>query len=200
MVVGCVVLSIPAFWYLLGTMFSAGISMTLSELANIGEFLGGMAVIASLVYLAIQIRQNTKTVRGTTLQQNTDFWGDLFLQLADPGLTQVFAVGMPGRSDITPSIYLQFHFIARAMFLGMENQYFQFRNGILDSESYLGYEKVIRFQLLAYRGFRIHWEQNRFAYSPAFVSHIDALIETTPESKGAPLVDEWVAIATRMQG
>ena len=174
--------------------------MTLSELASIGEFLGGMAVIASLAYLAIQIRQNTKTVRGTTLQQNTDFWGDLFLQLADPRLTQVFVVGMQGRSDITPSIYLQFHFIARAMFPGMENHYFQFRNGILDSESYLGYQKFIRFQLLTYRGFRIHWEQNRFAYSPAFVSHIDALIETTPESKGALLVDEWVAIATRMQG
>ena len=50
--------------------------MTLANLANIGEFIGGIAVIVSLIYLALQIRHNTKTVRGSTLQQNTDFWGD----------------------------------------------------------------------------------------------------------------------------
>ncbi len=34
--------------------------MTLSDLGNIGEFLSSIAVIASLVYLSFQIRQNTK--------------------------------------------------------------------------------------------------------------------------------------------
>lgn len=36
--------------------------MTLEQLANIGELIGGLAVVASLIYLAIQIRQNTKIV------------------------------------------------------------------------------------------------------------------------------------------
>ena len=173
--------------------------MTLSDLANIGEFFGGIAVLGSLVYLAIQIRQNTKAVRGATLQQNTDFWGNLFLQLADQKLTLTYAVGMQGRPDIPPINFAQFHFIARAMFLGLENQYFQYRHGILDSESYLGYERIIKGQVLAYRGFRIYWEQNSVYYSPIFISYIDALVESTPELVGAPLLDEWVAIATRMQ-
>jgi hypothetical protein len=74
--------------------------MTLASLANVGEFLGGIAVIVSLVYVALQIRQNTKTIRGSTLQQNTDFWGDLFLQLAQPELAHVYSTGMQGRADI----------------------------------------------------------------------------------------------------
>jgi hypothetical protein len=174
--------------------------MTLANLANIGEFIGGIAVVVSLIYVALQIRQNTKTIRGSTLQQNTDFWGDMFLQLAHPELAKVFAIGMQGRADIAPIIFTQFSFIARSMFLGLENQYFQYRNGILDPDSYLGYEKIIQTQILAYRGFRIYWEQYHFFYSPAFISHIDALIERTPEAVGAPLLEEWIAIAARLQG
>jgi hypothetical protein len=48
--------------------------MTLSELSDIGEIVGGVAVVASLVYLALQIRQNTRAVRGSTLHFNVDLW------------------------------------------------------------------------------------------------------------------------------
>jgi len=37
--------------------------MNLDALGNIGDFVGGIAVIATLVYLAIQIRQNTRQVQ-----------------------------------------------------------------------------------------------------------------------------------------
>ncbi len=37
--------------------------MTLSDLGNIGEFVGGLLVLASLFYLASQIRQNTRAMR-----------------------------------------------------------------------------------------------------------------------------------------
>ena len=174
--------------------------MTLASLANVGEFLGGIAVVVSLVYVALQIRQNTRTIRGSTLQQNTDFWGDLFLQVAHPELAKVFAIGMQGSADIPPVIFTQFSCIARSIFLGMENQYFQYRNGVLDSGSYLGYEKIIKAQILAHRGFRIYWEQNSSYFSSAFTSHIDALIDSTPEAVGAPELEEWIVIASRLQG
>jgi hypothetical protein len=37
--------------------------MTLEQLANIGEALGGMAVLVSLIYLIIELRRGTKTAR-----------------------------------------------------------------------------------------------------------------------------------------
>lgn len=37
--------------------------MSLGDLGNLGEFLGGIAVVVSLIYLAAQIRQNTKQVK-----------------------------------------------------------------------------------------------------------------------------------------
>lgn len=40
----------------------------LQELGNLGDFVGGIAVVATLVYLALQIRQNTATTRVQTVQ------------------------------------------------------------------------------------------------------------------------------------
>ena len=39
--------------------------MDLTQLANLGEFIGGVAVVASLLYVGTQIRQNTDSIRET---------------------------------------------------------------------------------------------------------------------------------------
>lgn len=42
--------------------------MNLQDPANVGELVGGIAVIASLVYLAIRIHQNARSLRARTFQ------------------------------------------------------------------------------------------------------------------------------------
>ena len=46
--------------------------MSLEDLGNIGELIAAFAVIASLIYLAVQIRQNTQSVRASTVQAISD--------------------------------------------------------------------------------------------------------------------------------
>ena len=41
--------------------------MTLAELGSLGEFVGAIGVVATLVYLAYQIRQNTHQLEQSTL-------------------------------------------------------------------------------------------------------------------------------------
>jgi hypothetical protein len=40
----------------------------LDVLGNLGDFVGGLAVVVTLIYLALQIRQNTATTRVQTVQ------------------------------------------------------------------------------------------------------------------------------------
>ena len=43
--------------------------MNLSDLANVGQVIwGAVAVVISLIYVALQIRQNTNAVRAATAQ------------------------------------------------------------------------------------------------------------------------------------
>jgi len=74
--------------------------MELDVLANVGEFLGGLAVIVSLIYVVVSIRQNTRQLREnvkvqTLTEQRAGYeqhdryrtalrdreWAELFLQI-----------------------------------------------------------------------------------------------------------------------
>ena len=43
--------------------------MTIEQLGSTGEFIAALATLATLVYLAIQIRQSTASVRSASAQQ-----------------------------------------------------------------------------------------------------------------------------------
>ena len=46
----------------------------IETLANWGEFLGGLAVIVSLIYVGIQVRNSAKQTMLSTMQQGTELW------------------------------------------------------------------------------------------------------------------------------
>jgi hypothetical protein len=169
----------------------------LSELADIGELVGGVAVVASLIYLALQVRQNTRAVRGSTLHLNTDLWASVFLRLPDQETAQAYIAGMSGRADIKPLHYTQFFFICKAMFLALEDQFYQAREGTLDGEIYAAYERATAAQLLAFRGFRLWWAQTRSTFSVSFVERIDGLLTRTPEEDPGAFIQEWRALAEK---
>ena len=54
----------------------------LEHLGNIGDFLGGIGVVVTLIYLASQIRQNTNTVRATGAAANDELLTRMAVVLA----------------------------------------------------------------------------------------------------------------------
>ena len=51
----------------------------LEALGNIGDFLGGIGVVITLIYLATQIRENTQSLGAASLQSVLDGFRDRFL-------------------------------------------------------------------------------------------------------------------------
>ncbi len=67
-------------------------------LGNYGEFLGAIAVFATLVYLAIQIRQNTaaqltatELAKADVTYKTADGYSRFYQMLADEGLAEIWA-------------------------------------------------------------------------------------------------------------
>ena len=46
--------------------------MTLQDLGDLGDLIGGIAVVITLIYLAVQIRQNTALITAQTVQASVD--------------------------------------------------------------------------------------------------------------------------------
>jgi hypothetical protein len=65
--------------------------MTLENLASIGEIVSSIAVVISLVYLAVQIRSNTEAGRSATYQAIVSDFGALNNTMAStPELSHLF--------------------------------------------------------------------------------------------------------------
>ena len=98
--------------------------MGLEQLGNVGEFVGAIAVLASVIYLARQIRQNTAAVRGSTFQASIDGWQAFMLHMSQPeqvSLGQATEVA----DEPTDEQIIRLWWIARISFRRFENDFYQ---------------------------------------------------------------------------
>ncbi len=174
--------------------------MNLEQLANLGEFVSGVAVIASLIYLAIQIRQNTQSVKSSTLATNTTNWSSMLVNMASDDKSEAYLSGIMGKEDISAAHFLQFVQIARAMLISFETQYYQCQSGALDKDIYLGYQRACTDQMLVFPGFQMVWEITREGFSPAFSELVENLISEIEEGDSFLLIQKWQQLARQRKG
>ena len=126
--------------------------MTIIELGALGEFLGAIGVIATLAYLAIQIRQNTRSLNASqrlalaqTYQMRADALQNMLVQAAEserigPIISKLTSVGYP--EDVTSLDQLSvaergsFRQWQIAQQTHWDNMFYQYQQGFLDDEYY----------------------------------------------------------------
>ncbi len=87
--------------------------MTIQDLGSIGEFVAAAATVATLVYLAVQIRQNTLSMRASDYQdavRSANEWGALFVH--HPETVAIFRKGLARPDSLDPGEDSEFtHFL-----------------------------------------------------------------------------------------
>src|SRR5450432_96104 len=63
---------------------NGGASMSLSDLASLGSFVSGFAVLTSLVYLTLQVRQTERNQKSSIRHSRVSRIVELHVALADP--------------------------------------------------------------------------------------------------------------------
>lgn len=165
--------------------------MTLVDLANIGQAVGSLAVVASLVFVGLQVRQNTKANKATTLQMNADYWLTYLTTLADKRFSDLYSKGALGREELDGGQFGQFFILCRATFMGCENQHYQFRAGLLDEDAYRGYEATIGEQIAAFPGVRAMWQLVKHTYGNEFAVFLDKQIASMDAHNRGSIQKQW---------
>jgi hypothetical protein len=110
--------------------------MTLQDWGSIGEILGAVAVLCSLIYLAVQIRQNTRSVEANTMQDLSEGYKGIYLTMAtDPILAPIMLKQANGIELTEEEDFRLFAFQA-VVWRATENMFFQAQRGTIDA-SYL---------------------------------------------------------------
>jgi len=66
----------------------------LEALGNIGDFVGGIAVVVTLIYLAVQVRQNTAALRTASRQEIAAGFRDVNRLNLDPNALRAYGEGL----------------------------------------------------------------------------------------------------------
>jgi len=105
--------------------------MNPEDLGNVGEFVAAIATIATLIYLAIQIRQNTAAVRSSTHQQQVDTTFAIHTNVSnDPDLAKLITKANSNFSSLDDSQQLQLLYFYTNYFNMWHFQYTNMRKGL----------------------------------------------------------------------
>ena len=149
--------------------------MTLEDLGNVGEFVGAIGVVLSLLYLGVQIRQNTKSVRASTHHTTSVAGNAVQLAFAEAGVGELVLKAGRAYADLTPAERFRFTMLMRAFLSFQEDVYLQHREGLLPDGVWDSRARTI-IEALAQPGTRDWWERNRHIYSSVFQRAVAELL------------------------
>ncbi|MCZ6665161.1 MAG: hypothetical protein O7B81_07645 [Gammaproteobacteria bacterium] len=161
--------------------------LTLEQWAFIAEVASGIGVIASLIYLAVQIRQNSKMVAAQTFQSISSTSADLAFRMAEnPEIANLMAAVFSDREGLTDEQHLRIDLTLRAAFRNFENYYYQFHRGFLEEDMWEGFRQTMLAMIHGKIG-RDWWSRNKFGFGKRYREFIDREIETF-----SPPIRAWV--------
>lgn len=149
--------------------------MTLSDLAAIGGFLGGAAVVASLVFVGLQLRQNTQAMRAAASQAHAANLQQIVSDIVtDDDTARLFRVGLSGPERLTDDERVRFIALISSFFRFFEAARLQWRHGQLDPQHWHYVEYQMR-DLVRQPGVQMYWRMRKHWHSHEFCDWVEAL-------------------------
>jgi hypothetical protein len=147
--------------------------MTLDQVANIAEISAAALVIVSLIYVAIQIKQNTKATQLSTSQAFIDTYGKVVMQIyGDKQFRDIYWRGLKGLANLHGSETAAFAAWTIHTCRIWESFYYQWQEGVFDDHLWAGW-KIQLCDLFGYRGIREIWSARNHQLSEEFREFVD---------------------------
>ena len=177
--------------------------MALSDLASIGSLVSGVAVLGSLIYLALQVRQTDRNQQASIRHGRITRVVDMLLARSDPGVAEAWRRGMQNPDETTQTELSQFLTLCTAMFAHLEDSFYQHEEGLLNEDAFAFALSGTR-SMAGYPGFRVAWKSNvRRLHAGRFRDFMDGIIARASREAPShlPSVDEWrAAFAAELAG
>ena len=158
--------------------------MTLSDLASIGSLVSGIAVLVSLIYLSLQVKQAERNQQALIRQGRTERAIDILIAGMEPSMTDAITRVNTGAANVTSTELDQYFYWQVANFRSYEDSFWQHKEGLLTASDFDGLVTSITFAV-GLPAARLAWRRTRDAYHGDFVKFVDELVAKTPIRKWA---------------
>jgi hypothetical protein len=184
--------TLRAQWRMTASIREKGKAMTLSDVASIGSLISGLAVLVSLVYLSLQVRQTDRNQQATIRQGRINRAVELVTTRMVPTVAEAVSNGLDGDQNLTAQQLALFVSYADGYFLHAEDTYYQHEVGLLDEAAFAtfaAYQRVAFTQC----GMRVQWKRQRAYYTGAYVTFMDRLLDEARISPAHDALGDWRA-------
>ena len=154
--------------------------MDLESLAYLGEVIGAAAVVASLLYLAIQVRQSTRAQQtenySRALERVSTMQGTLS---QDNNLSRIFATGVEDASRLTTLEKIRFTWALYEAFDAFEFMFYTYKNEEIPEEVWARWSDTVAWWLI-FPGVQEWWASRPVKFSDSFTEFVEAILQNNP--------------------
>jgi hypothetical protein len=181
--------------------------MTLADLASLGSFVSGLAVLVSLVFLYHQLRQIGVQIKQAERNQQAAIrqgrvariTETAMASLQDAGVAATVNKAMVGEELSRVEIF-QFTSLVLARLYNAEDAFYQHKGGMLTADDYDSFVRVTR-TTYALPGMRVIYRQHRHTFGTEFVAFMDAILTDVPVTPRRDVEAAWkAAVAAETAG
>ncbi len=164
--------------------------MDLQTLAQLGEFVGGLFVVVSLVYLGYQVRQNTTSLRAENYARGLERLSTLQANLSsDAELNRIVVVGAQNPDALTRSERMRLTWSLYELLGAAEFVYHQQGAGAITEEVWDRWRATLVWWL-SNPGIRAWWESKPSPFSASFERFVNEHILT--ETMDEDVARRWL--------
>ncbi len=166
--------------------------MSIADFAALGSLASSLALLLSLVYLNLQVRQNTHAHRVTAHQERLNFVKEFLGRLTDGAVAPVYLRGLSADAGMTEVEFTQFRALMHSWFLGMAEIFWLHDQGVLDDDRFAGSMAALK-GYLGYPGCRAVWQAIRDVMPADFQALVDKLVADGAVTSPHRAYDVWRA-------
>ena len=157
--------------------------MNWEAISAVGQIVGAVGVIISVIYLALQVRSNARQTRLASMRSMSDAFNQWLQSLAENAeFGDLYYRGMRDFESIQGPDLPRFSALMDHLFRIYEDMYYQKLEGHLDPRVWRGFEAPMR-DIIAYPGAQAWWRTRSHWFSQEFQEFIDRLARAaTPPS------------------
>ncbi len=148
--------------------------LQLDEIAQIAEIVAALCVVASLAWVAIELRLNSAEIRQSNTMQLTTFTAANQMQAIGLGIAPIIAKTDAGET-LSDNEIVQLTFWLRYTFQEFEVAHFQNSQHRIDPHLAAAWDRRLQF-VVSSPVAQEYWQQEKMLYTDRFQEHVDSII------------------------
>ena len=143
---------------------------------KISRLITNISLISSLVFVGIQIKQNTTIAKSQIMAMEAEISQNYYLAIIDAELLSNAYTKMYANEGLNSNETRQLNWHSYANFSSSNYKYWQYKNGMIDESEWDRKKKSIKWQFNVNQAYREAWSKMKFNFDPEFIDEFEKIV------------------------